>query len=204
MITISSPYFHVQAIRRFYRDRGIFTTAKPFTYVINPFFPTEGAAGINQVARAVLRVDSDSDFVWVNTQWYAQDVRFNPPQSVSATGEISTWEIVRAALFRFNFRVLDNQRAFHQDPFIDFLVFGGWSGVTNFNIGLAQDDINRTLVTPNAAAADIGIGCFQHPFTEPLIVPEGGRVEVSIQARANNAASDHLIAFHGVKLFRHH
>lgn len=203
MITVNTPYFQVQAIRRKYRDMGILTTAKPFTYVLLVQFANEGSAPINQIARDTLQIDADSDFIWCRTGWYAQDVRFNPPQSVSATSEDSTWETSRMSLFRFNWRILDSQRAFHQARFIDGVLFGGWSGVQSFNAGLSQDDVNREDVTPDAAR-DTGIGYYAHPFLEPPILPAQANVEVQIQSRANNNNSDHLIVFHGVRLFRFH
>ena len=198
---VSTPYFHLQAIRRAYRDKGLFTLPKPFTYLLTVQFPNAGVVNPGDIATGRLLVDSDSDFVWYRTSWYAQDVPFNPPESVSATTEDSTWESERPADFEVKIRDLRDGRAWHIPDFIEPLLFSGWVGVNA--AGTPQEDENLEDVTP-IGGSDVGVGHFSNALPEPIILPASTLYEFTLRQRAGAAvtASTHLFALHGARLFK--
>jgi hypothetical protein len=198
---VDTPYFHVQAIRRRYRDRGLFTFPKPFTYLVAVNFPNAGNVVSGETAFGNLLIDGDSDFIWNRVSWYAQDVPFNPPQSVSAANtEGSTWETGRPAEYELAVTDLRSDRDWHQVPFIDPILFSGWVGVAV--AGTPQDDSNREDVTP-VAGNDCGVGHFANYLVEPIVIPASSLYKFALRQRATGASvfSTHLFALHGVRLY---
>lgn len=198
---VTTPYFHLQAIRRAYRDKGLFTLPKPFTYLLQVNFPNAGVVNPGEIATGRLLIDSDSDFVWYRTSWYAQDAPYNPPQSLSVNTELSSWETARPAAWEIAIRDLRDGRAWHVVPFIEPILFSGWVGVVA--AATPQADSNLEDVTP-IVANDVGIGHFPHALPEPIILPASTLYEFTLRQRAAAAVTDstHLFAFHGARLFK--
>ena len=66
---LSTPYLHVQAIRRRYQDEGKPTFAKVGYYLLDMNEPT-GNAGLSFIGSVAM--DADSDFVWLSSYLYLQ------------------------------------------------------------------------------------------------------------------------------------
>jgi hypothetical protein len=201
MLTVNSPYFHVQAIRRMYRDQGIPTLAKPFMYVLPVNFPNAGVVTPGERGRGILQIDADSDFVWDRLRWYAQDVPFDPPDSVSINTEPSTYEISRYAFFEIQLRELDSSHRFQQPEFLESILAGGWIGIAAAGV---QTDLNEGDINP-VAGQDVGFAALENPFPEPIILKASRRFEITLRNRAaaNSTESTHLFGLHGTKLFRY-
>lgn len=196
---LTTPYLQLQAIRRDYRMRGLFTYPKPFTYIVDVDFPNAGNVAAGESAKGTVLIDSDSDFVWNRLGWYAQDALFAPPQSLSANTEDSTWETNRAAVFEFAFRDIRSGRLFHGAPFVEATDFSGWIGVAT--PGGVQEQYNGADVL-GVAGNDTGIGHLPHYFPEPVILTASTLFEVTVRNRTSAAStfSSHLIALHGARL----
>ena len=198
---VNSPYFHLQAYRRALRDRGISSYPKPFTYILAVNFPTAGAVQPGEIAQGSLLIDSDSDFMVTRLSWYAQDVPFNPPTSVSVNTQDSTWETSLPASFEMRIEDLRSGRSWHLPRFIEPELFSGWIGVAA--AGTPQEDANLEDVTP-VAANDTGIGHFPNQLTEPIVLPASSLYQIALRQRASGAVtfSTHLFAFHGARLYK--
>jgi hypothetical protein len=198
---LNTPYLQIQGIRRQYRERGLFTFPRPFTYVSLADFTTPGAAAAGEVARTRLTIDSDSDFIWTRASWYAQDVPFNPPQSMSLNTENSTWASTRSANFEVAFKDMRSGRIWHEPLFIEPTDFSGWIGADA--AGSVLEQTNGAIILA-VAGNDTGIGHVPHPFLEPVILPASCQFEISVRNRSAGASifSSHLFSFHGVRLYK--
>jgi hypothetical protein len=198
---VTTPYFHLQAIRRAYRDKGLFTLPKPFTYLLKVNFPTPGNVTPGEQATGRLLIDSDSDFIWYRTSWYAQNAPFDPPGSIATVTEGSSWETQRPAAWEMAIRDLRDNRAWHVEQFIEPILFSGWLGVAL--AGTPQADSNLEDVTP-VAGSDLGMGHFPNALPEPIILGASTLYEFTLRQRATGAVTDstHLFAFHGARLFK--
>jgi len=199
-VLLNTPFLQLQAIRREYRERGLFTYPKEFTYLVRVNFPTAGAAAAGEIARDRVLIDSDSDFVWTRTSWYVQDAPFNPPQSMPANSQAANWSSTVSATFEIGLKDMRSGRQYHGDPFIEPTVFSGWIGVDAPGSVLEQE--NGPIVS-GVAGNDTGVGHVPHPFLEPVILKASTLFEISLRNRSAGPSvfSTHVFGLHGARLY---
>ncbi len=220
MLTLSTPYLHVQAIRRMYKDQGKPTHAKPGWYAL-PVNYVGTAAG--EVARNVLSTDDDSDFVWLSLYHYFQQGAYSPDVgSVVANAESGQFTFnAGAALAGINVSEIritpqGSGRTFHNSEFIDdgicdFLEFsdlgqGGPAG--DFEIGKGAVGLGHPFEDESTGVGNIGgvsaVSVWRAWLNEPWILPAGSDTQVSIRRKVADALiplRGHLFLFWGVRLY---
>lgn len=182
---LSTPYLHVQAIRRRYRDEGRPTIAKPAVYAITLNLPT-GAA--NEIVTNNVLIDSDSDFVWLHSYWYVQDAAWDPEirSNGEVIGDVGTREL--------QMMIMSSGRTFsntgHTPP-----AWFGW-GAWPFGLNDTQSEMQDG---PVANEGEFGLIPAYYP--EPIIVKAGDRVSATLRCETAIATLGNLILMSGVRLF---
>lgn len=182
---LSTPYLHVQAIRRRYRDEGRPTIAKPAGYNITLNLPN-GAVGTT--VENNVPIDSDSDFIWLSTYYYVQDDPWDPEVrgNGEVTGDVGERNISIQILS--SGRTLSNPREIYPAPF-DWgaQAFGG------------NDTGSEMQDGPTVNEGEFGIlRCY---LPEPIVVKGGDRISATIRIVQAAAPLGHLLLLSGVRLF---
>ncbi len=182
---LSTPYLHVQAIRRRYRDEGKPTIAKPAGYNITLNLPN-GNVGTTVTSHVL--IDSDSDFIWLSTYYYVQDAAWDP--EVRGNGEITgdagerniSLEILSTG------RTLSNPREVYPSLF-------DW-GAHPFG---GNDTGSEMQDGPTANEGEFGIlRCY---LPEPIVVKGGDRIGATLRIVQAAAPLGHVLLLSGVRLF---
>ncbi len=214
MLTVSTPYLNVQAIRRMYRDQGKPTIAKPGWYalVVN----LTGTA-VGEERRDVLDIDTDSDFLLLSVYHYYQNGAYNPDLgSVAANAESGQFIAdnaldIQSNLIAIRLTPLSSNRPMHNIPFISNAGcdFPQWVGHSN---GFSGDwEVGRfpLLAHPREGedtltGQDGGISVWRGWLTEPMILPARSEFQVGVKRRAAVATiplKGNLFVFWGVRLY---
>ena len=190
---VSTPYLHVQAIRRMYRDQGKPTSCRPGSYSMNLSLLTGGGfapAGSRRISTTT--IDKDSDFVWLSSYFYRGDAVWDPEGSDN--GEVSSgngggggvdWDTIDIKLLRTG-KSLTTPAA--MVPMLFDWVFLGGSG---FGDSEGTD-------TDGSTQSDQGIQrCY---LGEPVIIPAGETIQAELVVGRDNATFGALLVLVGVRL----
>lgn len=184
---VSSPYFHVQAIRRRYRDEGKPTRARPGGYALNLNFPAAGAS--TDVLMASLTVDSDSDFVWTSSYFYEQVGPWDP--NVAANGEEATSAGDLQITLGWTGEKLSTP-GFIQPQFFD-------RGASSFG---GTDGFGSTeALEAEGAAQGMSPGIWRMFWPEPITIPAAASVTVELSAGGFVVHQGNILFFSGVRLY---
>jgi hypothetical protein len=217
MLTVATPYLHVQAIRRMYADQGKPTIAKPAWYsqAVNL---TGTAAG--EERRETLDMDRDSDFVLLSVYHYYQNGPYNPDVgSVAANAESGQFLCDSATfspqpnIMEVRLMPLTAQRPLHSLDFISnaFCDFIMWSGLGNgfsFDwevgqypaVGIAHPFEGEN----NAPFGFSALSVWRGWLTEPLLLPAEAEIQIGVRrtlAGATIPLKGHLFLLWGVRLY---
>lgn len=182
---LSTPYLHVQAIRRRYRDEGRPTLAKPAGYNITLNLPN---GNVDTTVENNVLIDSDSDFVWLSTYFYVQDAAWDP--EIRSNGEVTgdIGERLLSIQILSSGRTLSNPREIYPGPF-------DW-GAHPFG---GNDTGSEMQDGPAANEGEFGIlRCY---LPEPIVVKGGDRIAASLRVVQAVGPLGHLLLLSGVRLF---
>lgn len=181
---LTTPYLHVQAIRRRYRDMGRPTLCKPGGYLLN--LSSAGVPAVGTETLATVTVDPDSDFVWLSWYYYRQDIPWDP--EVAGNGE-------------------ENDVANQAEIEIRILRTGEALGVPSFQPPILQDwwmnvqQASEVLGTFEGGTDD-PIGLWRHYLPEPRIIGAGEAIAARWRAVESGGALQGMILYlSGVRLY---
>lgn len=161
MLTLNTPYLHVQAMRRQLRDKGIPTRARPYLGYKAVCNAADGNQ--NTTARGNVEIDADSYFVWLSTYYYWQSVAW---VDYAAIGHPAEAEDGFAMPIRVRIVRLRTGRRFHSTDHMGIFLFD-WFQASNNVVG---------VTTPGGELEDGEVGTTQalHIFRafwpEPILL----------------------------------
>lgn len=200
MLNVNTPYLHVQAIRRMYRDAGRPTFAKAHVYsvVVNI-----GAAAVEQGTN-VLNVDSDSDFVWLSVYHYFQRGAYDAGAGSAVAGNESGQEAQLVVEKDILFTVQRTGRRLHNVEFTADTM----TGAPQLGLIAGQQldpDADKEIGGFAGVGFDNGesIGIWRGWLTEPIILKASTQLLVGIRRRGAslNPVRGHVFMLSGVRLF---
>lgn len=200
MLTITSPFLHVQAIRRQFRDQGLPTIAKERHYALTVNY---AGTGLNEEARQVLSTDVDSWFVWLSLYHYFENSLYDPERGQqllnNESGQIvsaTTNDITEVRLMN-----LSTERPMHNVDFVSRHHLDGFMFTTDS--GAQDGELFQGAAHPRETGVG-AIGVWRGHLVEPVLFMPRTQFQVGIRRRLVAAAQPqrgHLFLFSGVSLY---
>jgi hypothetical protein len=200
MQTLTSPFLHVQAIRRQFRDQGMPTKARARWYAVPVNF---AGTLVNEEARAVLRVDVDSWFIWLSLYHLFQNAIYESETGKQAAND-TTGQVVSATvndIVEVRLMPLGSERPLHN---LDFISRHHLDGFMFRNDSGAQDgELFAGGAHPIETGGEAVIGVWRGGLVEPVLMEPRAQFQVGVRRRLAAAAQPqrgHLFLFWGVAL----
>ncbi len=202
MQTLVSPFLHVQAIRRQFRDQGKPTVAKPGWYALPVNF---AGTAVDEQARNILSIDIDSFFVWLSLYHLFQNAVYNS-QSGQQVVNNSSGQTVNASVgdvVEVRFMPMGSERPMHNLDFISRHGLDGFMFTTD--PGYPAGELYAAAgAHPLETGGQAVIGVWRGHLVEPVLFEPGAQMQVGIRRRvalANHPQRGHLFLFWGVRLY---
>ncbi len=202
MQTLTSPFLHVQAIRRQFRDQGKPTIAKARWYALPVNF---AGTTLNEEARNVLLTDVDSYFIWLSTYHLFQNAIYEAETGAQAANN-STGQTVNASVgdvVEVRFMPLASERPLHNQDFISRHGLDGFMFTTDPGYP-AGELFARAGNHPLETGGQAVIGVWRGHLVEPIVFEPRAQIQVGIRRRVvlvNHPQRGHLFLFWGVSLY---